>query len=379
MQQKRNVLCVCALREKKLFISKLSPDHEMFLRGWPLLCHRMKRSRHRKIKMGNEESIAHPAPDFSAMARDYPLPEGPTSHATVLSTSEDTSGSPSSFVQQPTAIGSYAPCLPMLPGVLSHRAPLLRQQVSHAKETAIADSTVSLLTSGAFSGQQHHGILRTTEPSMDNASLLRSILASAHLPVRSVASHSGATVDQALSLLRPHLVPRAIASTALPSPTGIPPALLATLLIQQQTGAFNSDARASHLFDASHPVLSLAGSGTRDFSSLLRQANERLAPPDLCFASFASANAQQALLSQLSQPLRDATSYVGGVDGFDSPQDTALRQLLQRLSSQPLPAPCLRAPPTPPLSVSVEDLLQQIQNTAARNSTTGGNQGNKKN
>ena len=347
----------------------LSPDHEMFLRGWPLLCHRMKRSRHRKIKMGNEESIAHPAPDFSAMARDYPLPEGPTSHATVLSTSEDTSGSPSSFVQQPTAIGSYAPCLPMLPGVLSHRAPLLRQQVSHAKEAAIADSTVSLLTSGAFSDQQHHGILRTTEPSMDNASILRLLLASTKPPVQSVASHSGATVDQVLSLLCQHFAPRAIAPAPLPSLTSIPPALLATLLLQQQTGA---------LKNASHPGPSLAGSGTRDFSSLLRQANERLAPPDLRFASFASINAQQALQSQLSQPLRDATTYVGGVDGFDSPQDTALRQLLQRLSSQHLPVPCPRAPP-PPLYVSVEDLLQQMQNTATRNNRTGGNQGNKEN
>ena len=341
----------------------------MFLRGWPLLCHRMKRSRHRKIKRANEESIAHPVPDFSAMARDYPLTEGPTSLATVLPIA-DASGSPSAFVQHATASGSYAPCLPMLPGVLSHRAPLLRQQVSHAKEAAIADSTVSLLTSGAFSDQQHHVTMRTTEPSMDNASLLRLLLASTKPPVQSVASHTGATVDQVLSLLCQHFAPRAIAPAPLPSLTSIPPALLATLLLQQQTGA---------LKNASHPGPSLAGSGTRDFSSLLRQANERLAPPDLCFASFASANAQQALLSQLSQPLRDATSYVGGVDGFDSPQDTALRQLLQRLSSQPLPAPCLRAPPTPPLYVSVEDLLQQIQNTAARNSTTGGNQGNKKN
>jgi len=347
-----------------------SSDHEMFLRGLPHLCQRMKRPSSEEIHKTKREPKSLPVPDLYALSRDNPLPEVPgisapaqangVSSAATEVTNSASSNSATMGNFAPVAQGVHSAQFPTQFGMDATAGLGIFLQQMNAMRAVNAPATVSsgsitngMSTADLFSfinSQRQQGAPGPAQqqpqqqqvfpyaaipPSTgsgnggysgngnnnaaDILALLRqqsgAPLTQAQPPPPASATllpGSGTTAEQVLALLRQRAsssapVPMPVPSTTPPS--NMIPALLAALLSQHNS---NSGQAATRVPMAAH-----AAPGVPDLSSFLQQVQARpsASAPAPAFhvdvSQQAPNNNVAVLLAQLSQHL-GATSGVGG-------------------------------------------------------------------
>jgi len=407
----------------------------MFLRDLPHLCQRMKRPTSQEIKKIKREPHCHPMPDFYAISRNHPRPEGPGGSAAL----PPTEVSSQTVVTNSASSGSAASRhFPMLQGLnaqqFSHlggssAAAGLAAFLQHMSAGPSSGSTAVSMSTGAASNAQLPNGMRIgelaamiqkqqqqqqqtlpsfeTAPQHSSGSDTDAILAllgqqvmgspaPAQPPAATASLPQGIAIEHVLAILRQQVASASAPTPAsTPSVASLPPALVAALLARQQNLRFHNSAPAS---SSMPPPFAAAPSGGLDISTLLRQVREILASrtsphepqqdsANSSVASFLSANTLQAsnvksaLLVQLSQQLGTSAGSAGGgcggSGGNSNSQQLALLPLLQGLSSSAVvsgsspPIAAAAPPPALPSGLNIQDLLLQLGN-ASRNNSMGG-------
>jgi len=388
-----------------------SSDHEMFLRGLPHLCQRMKRPSSEEIHKIKREPKSLPVPDLYALSRDNPLPEVPgisapapangvSSAATEVTNSAssysatmgnfapvaqgvhsaqfptqfgmDTTAGLGIFLQQmntmravnaPATVSSGSITNGMstadlfsfinsqrqqgAPGPAQQQPPQQQQQQQVFPNAAMLSSTGS--GNGGYSGNGNNN-------AADILALLRqqsgAPLTQAQPPPPASATllpGSGTTAEQVLALLRQRA--SSSAPVPMPVPSTTPPSNMIPALLAALLSQHNSNSGQAA---TRVPMAAHAAPGVPDLSSFLQQVQARpsASAPAPAFhvdvSQQAPNNNVAVLLAQLSQHLGAGSGGGGGGGGAPTAQEAALLLLMQGRQPSSQPLSPSMAPVVPP-------------------------------